>query len=526
MPSEGEENVGHGLLALQNRYREMEAEIKFTQDDSLQSIKLQRSKISKLKEENARLKSELQIQTQQARSGLQKTGSTTIASLQAEGDYYHKKYLQEKQTIEQKEIEIEELKLHILKQRSDMGGVNVTRETSRRIEKKIRNNEHRLDIQNKKYNAALGHNRKLKNIIENLRRDRAVFDGIYDKVQSDLDTKKEEMNKIMDEAMQAYEARVHGQVEMVKLNEQGEKETAKFDKQWANLNRLIEECQRQNALEHKNGSSGGRKRAQLLINGNAVIDDVMEEEKGLKKRLGRLTLQVTNDLIAIEKATEEVKYYRQAFNDIQEATGISDIEELVENFEAADKENFKLFNEANNLNKDIERLEGQISDMKKQIEKAKTTGFSKDTQRKKRLDELQKKLSHTESKIKVYDEKYDKCMETMTTLQLGIHDILKCMNAEREDPDVLDRVNAVGINETNLMEYLAIIERRTEKLTQDYLAQEGDRLRNVMKPIVIDSDLADDATMGVGVGKLEEKFLPGLPTTLTEAPDDYDDQDL
>merc|ERR1712072_1592469 len=98
-------------------------------------------------------------------------------------------------------------------------------------------------------NEALGHNKKLRETIDNLRRGRAVFDGIYNKLQMDLEHKKSEMSKIMDDAMAAYEARVQAQVEMVKIKEQGDKEIKQFEKEWKDLNRMIEDNQKKTINE-------------------------------------------------------------------------------------------------------------------------------------------------------------------------------------------------------------------------------------------------------------------------------------
>ena len=59
------DELNGGLIALQNRYREMEAEIRLTQDDSVQTIKMQREKILKIRQDNNRVKSELQLETNQ-----------------------------------------------------------------------------------------------------------------------------------------------------------------------------------------------------------------------------------------------------------------------------------------------------------------------------------------------------------------------------------------------------------------------------------------------------------------------------
>lgn len=500
------EELSMGLTSLQNRYREMEAEIRLTNDDSVQTIKMQRQKINQLRGNNTRVKEELELETRQARVSLKKTGSTTISSLQDQGDYFERKYQTEKQKTQDLHILIKNMEENILQQRSDMGGVNANRETSRTIQKNIRMLENRLDKALVKYNEALGHNKKLRETIDNLRRDRAVFDGIYNKLQMDLEHKKSEMSKIMDDAMTAYEARTQAQVEMVKIKEQGDKEVKQFEKEWKDLNRMIEENQKKTVNESQGRHSIAYKGA---------VDTVVEEEKDLKKRLSRGTLQVINDKIVIEKTQEEVKYYREAFKKIREATGIENIDELAQNFEDADKENFKLFNEANKLNKDIEHLELQINSTKEQIEKAKTTMFSADSTRKQILDNLNKRLETTETKIQSYDEKYNNAMDMVDSLKNGIRDVLLCMDADREDPTVIERVDTVGINESNLMEFLAVIEKRTDSLIQEYLSQDAERASAFVQPTDIANIAAEEASLGVGVGKISEEIMIIPPTTLT-----------
>jgi len=495
-----------GLVALQNRYREMEAEIRLAQDDSVQTIKMQREKILKLREDNNRVKSELQLETNQARSCFKKTGCTSISALQSEGDYYQARYNAEKQQIEELDAEIKELENHILLQRSEMGGVNANQESGWTTQKMIRMLENRLDKANVKFNEALGHNKRLRETIDNLRRDRAVFEDIKKKLQSDLEAKKGEMGKIMDDAMAAYEARIQAQVEMVKIRELGDRETANFEKEWIHLNRMMEECQKKSIAEQKSSKA---------LNGNNVVDDVLEEERVLKQNLSKATIQVINDKVAIQKAEEQVQFYRDAFAKIQESTGITDIDTLVENFETADKENFRLFNEANTLNKDIERLELRISNVKKQIEKVQGDGFNADTQRKKILEDLQTKLNTTENKIQFYNEKYTSCLETVDSLKSGVRDILLCMNAERVDPDVIDRVNSVGINESNLMEFLAVIEKRTNDLISQYLKHDEDRAATFVQPMRINTNAAASASMGVGVGDVGDDLMIIPPTTIT-----------
>ena len=51
------------------------------------------------------------------------------------------------------------------------------------------------------------HNKNLRETIENLRRERGVFDGIYKKLEEELGEKKHDMAAIIDLYNEAYEKR-------------------------------------------------------------------------------------------------------------------------------------------------------------------------------------------------------------------------------------------------------------------------------------------------------------------------------
>ncbi len=68
-------------------------------------------------------------------------------------------------------------------------------------------------------------------------------------------------------------------------------------------------------------------------------------------------------------AAEKVQQYTQAFEQIQQATNIEDIDLLVNTFITAEDQNYTLFNYVNEVNQEIEKLEDQISAIKAETEK-------------------------------------------------------------------------------------------------------------------------------------------------------------
>ena len=62
-----------------------------------------------------------------------------------------------------------------------------------------------------------------------------------------------------------------------------------------------------------------------------------------------------------ELVKEKVLSYEEAFAKIEEATGVKEVDKLVENFIQAEDRNFKMFKFVNQQSEDIEGLESQIS---------------------------------------------------------------------------------------------------------------------------------------------------------------------
>ena len=193
-----------------------------------------------------------------------------------------------------------------------------------------------------------------------------------------------------------------------------------------------------------------------------------EEERKQKKRDMAGKWAQGKSKADAKKSQARVQSYREAFKQIQEATGIGDIEELVNSFMQAEDENFRLFNYVNTLNAEIERLEEQISECKHEIEKYKGSGAANDSQRRKLLKDLEDKLARTEAKAKSYDGKYKTATATVSTLREGIWKVYNKIGCNT--PANAELLGGDGVTDGNMMQYLGIIEQRTNEILQMYAA--------------------------------------------------------
>ena len=197
----------------------------------------------------------------------------------------------------------------------------------------------------------------------------------------------------------------------------------------------------------------------------------LEEETKLKKQVAKGQWGIAVDKSVQKSIVEKVENYGEAFQKIQQATGISDIDELVNAFIDAEDQNFSLYNYVNELNAEVEKLEEQIKETKADIEKYKGQGASTDSQRKKILTDLETRLQKTESKADAYESKHSSALKTVNSLKSGIFNIFNKIGCNT--PAVSEMLGDHGITEQNMMQYLGIIEQRTNEILQMYAASQA-----------------------------------------------------
>merc|ERR1712159_333699 len=164
----------------------------------------------------------------------------------------------------------------------------------------------------------------------------------------------------------------------------------------------------------------------------------------------------------------------EAFAKMQAATGISDIDELVENFINAEDQNFSLFTYANELSGDIEKHEAEISDLKGQLEFLKGTGGGQvNADKKKMFVELEEKWSKIDKMAEHYELKYQHASKTLTAVRAGIQSVFNRLHSKSfSGPQDMS-----AVSEGNMIQYLGVIEGRISEILNVYNSmqqQEGE----------------------------------------------------
>ncbi len=112
-----------------------------------------------------------------------------------------------KEISEKKELEekIKEIKEDFLIIKNDMGGLNATQQVQDRYEKHIKILENRLDKANQKFNESIEYDKKLREEIDKLRKERFFFENIYKKLEKELEKLRKDISINLEMAYENYE---------------------------------------------------------------------------------------------------------------------------------------------------------------------------------------------------------------------------------------------------------------------------------------------------------------------------------
>jgi hypothetical protein len=250
-------------------------------------LRKQRSHIDKLAKENLTLKQDLSLETRAAAMGGAVRLSSQINKMTEAGDQYARRIELERQRTSQLDKQLKLMHEQLLKQRTAMGGIYAPVESDSAVEKQVRVLENRLDKALVKFNEAIAQNKELREHIDNLRRERIVFDSLYKKLQRELAEKKRSMAEVIEAANLAYEERDKLHADAARVRAQSGSEARTFENEWKLLGDTLDADLRAHEVLSRE--------LQKRVENNAVPDgDVrgslsLADESALKRQVRRQT---------------------------------------------------------------------------------------------------------------------------------------------------------------------------------------------------------------------------------------------
>jgi hypothetical protein len=167
-----------------------------------------------------------------------------------------------------------------------------------------------------------------------LRLERVNFDSVFRKMEKDLASKKKEMSDVIEIANISFEARDQANNEIAALRAAGDREAVGFDVEMRELGRILDHDRKMKEAEMRNRLKAAELGVDFPDQGESELEAKLKK-KGIKGSWG------------MDQGAKQIRLYEDAFQKIQAATGMSDIDDLVTSFIAAEDQNFSLFNFVN-----------------------------------------------------------------------------------------------------------------------------------------------------------------------------------
>ena len=158
---------------------------------------------------------------------------------------------------------------------------------------------------------------------------------------------------------------------------------------------------------------------------NKDLADTKKIDNSSKKVKPDMQAQLAKESYAAEEA--KLRDYQEAFRQVQEATGVTDINKLVASFINCEHANFSLYTYANEQTNAIKALNADIENLKKEIVAAeKRNATQNDAMNAAEKNEIEKCTKQAAQ----YEKEAAKCTQRLTNVHAGLTAISKLINVK------------------------------------------------------------------------------------------------
>lgn len=436
--------------ALEAELNKLELNFKVSEQQRLQysievqkTIRLQNQLIKNLETEKSELNKDLSLAESKSNEVKDENKVAALETLLEAKDRREREIREEREKGKDFDVKLQEWERKIKLKRREVGGANAGANFTAHSKKQEKVFENRLDHALKSFNTILTKNAGLRDEIDNLRVERNRFEDLHKKLEKELNTLRKEISEVIENSTQAYDQREEAQAKMVLMRDKEDKDKMQLNSELKELIRVIDHDKK--LKEFMKIKTQERHEDEELISWRRK----KEQEAAEKRRK--------------EKEEHSVEAYESKFKEIEQITGETDLDKLVDRFIQVENKNYALFNFVNELNNQVEFLQDQIDQIQTDMRMFEKQGIELEEQRKHILKELEHKHRCSTQLAEEYEEKIKANKKILDQSRVGIQSLFTKINCDRSQIDIL-LLSKEGVTETNMSQYLGIIDSRTDEL--------------------------------------------------------------
>ncbi|KAG6614737.1 Coiled-coil domain-containing protein 63 [Phytophthora cinnamomi] len=431
--------------------------------------------------------------------------SEQLFNLQVQGDKYARLLVEQKHRLRQlddhwKKVHEELKELRLKRGESDQrgGGANAVRARMADEQRELMKLENRLSACRTRESKMVAYNSELRSRVDELRANRVLSQTVFEKNQRRLREIQKQMQETFRQSTQIVAERDRILSQANSLSGQNIDEQEAFDQVYQSLASIIKrekesaETYRKQILEQDPLDL-----ADDFVRGNMKLED----EQQLKKTLQKLDTTMLEDKQNIVSINEKLQEFETTFAALQQEMGVDDYHELVEVYSRKEEENFALFRYVQSTNNEVEQLEDEKLALEREIQKLKSDMLDGSANARKRmvdaLVETRQRILKENAEVerlraaaarefqplaRVVDRLYNAlgCNDVMppvvgTSSSSNGGDSKRTRKQSEDQLAMVARINSMndllaahGITEGNILQFLAIIEQRSNELIEQF----------------------------------------------------------
>ncbi|XP_044764544.1 coiled-coil domain-containing protein 63 [Coccinella septempunctata] len=425
------------LARLKRQYRIMEGDRKAFFEEMNTKLAKQRAIIQTLRNERNQLLTDLKVATSASKK-------RTTRALSAKINKMHCSYETYVEIIEKEKSDLKELNAQIRKIEKKIDQIRGNEVTESQFRTRLQSGkksiellENKLQTCIKRFCSVLSENKRLREEIDHLLKERANFNAIWQGLLGKLSDGKKFILYIIEEATLAYDTREEWCAKLHALKMRAKNDEILHTQDLREMQRIMDHDDKLKEF--------------LSVKGQKRIMKDLE----IKEQLRREEI--------MRNEQKQVEIYEITLKQIQDFCQEKDIDRIAAKYLKQDEENFALFNYVNELHHELECLNKELDELKLELEEQKTSSENDAKHKRSNIDMIDDSLE----KIKVQAEEEEvgskESEEKLQIIMDEVHELFNILDCDQVPILKLIGDNAT-INSNNIMIYLSLIEKRVSEL--------------------------------------------------------------
>mmetsp|Transcript_24512 Transcript_24512/g.54552 ORF Transcript_24512/g.54552 Transcript_24512/m.54552 type:complete len:532 (+) Transcript_24512:51-1646(+) len=428
------------LEDLQRRFQLLEGERKATYETAKLNIQQNKEIIKQMKEENKAIRSQIaQIRDEKPQSTEQQLAErmSEVQGLQRKLDQLRAENMKKKLHMDELDCKYNELSMD--------AKLPKTQDSAQM--RQIRVLENRLDKAMIKYNEAQSIRKTYEAIMKRLKDERIGFDNQLAAIERTLKAKERDYEELLLLSHDAYHAKEMAQAELHRF-EQGVMEER---------NQRDKEVQEKKALVHQRVEMNQRlEQREKMLKKQQELERQSERQLKEVAATSDFAAGVSGDFSLDEK--QKLQDYEDAFNRIHEATGVCDVNEVIQKFLTQEDTRKNLTNLTKENQAKIDALTEERRKLRLQVDDLKFSSGGT-VGRRQAIDDYEKHLVEASEKFERNKAKFERMAKMLIDMKSGIGHL-----SEKLVPVKLDGEGPIEMSDDTVEEVLQQCELKLSKL--------------------------------------------------------------